>query len=568
MATSILIFFGIAFALVFILRLAKIGTLLAFLLAGVLSGPYVFGLFQLSDIWHFLGEVGIMFLWFTIGLELNMKRLWQMKRTIFGFGAAQVMMVVTMLFPILFGLTEWTIMGTIMVSLLLAMSSTSTDLEILAERNELHTGLGRQTFSILLFQDLLSIPLMAMLPIFAGKSINLGASIIDILVMSVGLILGVLIVGRLLINPLMRLVTKLKSKELFLLTIMLNIILWAVVLQFIGLPPELGAFLAGMLLSETIYRHQVKAEISPYATLFLAFFFIALGMGLDLKLLMDNWLIVVLGVVALFFIKFSAIYIVARVRHVRFREAFLIALILAQGGEFGLLILQTMKSSGIEAIPFVHGEILTAIIILSIMITPILLAVYDRIQRSGKLFSSLKSRRFNKKGETEEKPEVIICGFGRVGQIIAQMMESEKIPYVAIDFNVDTVIFGREKGFNVYYGDSSNSDFLVDVGLAKNKTRAVVIALDNAWVAKSAVRAVRTISPRIKIFARARNLEESKLLLKEGVKEALPETVESSFMLGEGVMSSIGIKNEKIEKIISEIRKNNYEKLEDISDKK
>lgn len=568
MTTSILIFFGIAFALVFILRLAKIGTLLAFLLAGVLSGPYVFGLFQLSDIWNFLGEVGIMFLWFTIGLELNMKRLWQMKRTIFGFGAAQVMMVVVMLFPILFGLTEWTIMGTVMVSLLLAMSSTSTDLQILAERNELQTGLGRQTFSILLFQDLLSIPLMAMLPIFAGKSINLGANVIDILVMSVGLILGVLIVGRFLINPLMRLVTKLKSKEAFLLAIMLNIILWAVILQLTGLPPELGAFLAGMLLSETIYRHQVKAEMSPYATLFLAFFFIALGMGLDLKMLMANWWIVALGVFALLIIKFTAIYIVARVRNVSFRESFLIALILAQGGEFGLLILQTMKTSGIEAIPFIHAEILTAVIIVSIMLTPILMAVYDRVQRSGKLFSSIKLKKFKETVAEDEKPEIIICGFGRVGQIIAQMLQSEKIPYIAIDMNVDTVMFGREKGFNVYYGDSSNSDFLTDLGLSSRRTRAVVIALDNAWVAKSTVRAVKTIAPKVKIFARARNMEESKLLLKEGVKEALPETIESSFMLGEGLMSNIGVPEEEIKKIISEIRKNNYQKLESISDRK
>lgn len=568
MTTSILIFFGIAFALVFLLRLAKIGTLLAFLLAGVLSGPYVFGLLQLSDIWNFLGEVGIMFLWFTIGIELNMKRLWQMKKTIFGFGAAQVMMVVVMLFPILFGLTTWTIMGTIMVSLILAMSSTSSDLEILAQRNELQTSLGRQTFSILLFQDLLAIPLMSMLPIFAGKSINMGANIIDVLVMSVGLILGVLVVSRLIINPLMHAVTRMKSKELFLLTIMLNIILWAIVLQLIGLPPELGAFLAGMLLSETIYRHQVKAEISPYATLFLAFFFIALGMGLDLKMLMDNWLLVLIGIIGLLIIKFVAIYIVARVRHVKTTDAFLIALVLAQGGEFGLLILQTMKTSGIEAIPFVHGEILTAVIILSIMTTPILLAVYDKLQKSGKLFSVLKSKKFNNTEVSEIKPEVIICGFGRVGQIIAQMLESQKIPYVAVDFNVDTVIMSREKGYKIYYGDTNNSEFLTDIGLSAHKTKAVVIALDNAWGAKSTIRAIKTIAPRVKIFVRARNIEESKLLLKEGVKEVLPETIESSFMLGEGVMSNIGVSHDNIEKAIARIRKNNYEKLEDIPDKR
>ncbi|MDR0726638.1 MAG: cation:proton antiporter [Rickettsiales bacterium] len=565
MTTSILIFFGIAFVLVFALRLARIGTLLAFLLAGVISGPYGLGLFQLTDIWNFLGEVGIMFLWFTIGLEINMKRLWQMKHNIFGFGAAQVLMVAVMLFPILFGLTSWSLMGTVMVALILAMSSTASDLQILADRNELQTNLGRQSFSILLFQDLLAIPLLAMLPVFAGKSFNLGASVIDVLVLSVGLILGVVVVGRLILNPLMKAVSKTKSKELFLLTIMLNIVVWAVVLQLIGLPPELGAFLAGMLLSETIYRHQIKAEISPYATLFIAFFFIALGMGLDLNMLAKNWMIVVGGVIALIAIKFTAIYIVARVRHIRSRDAFLIALILAQGGEFGLLILQTMKSSGIDAIPYMHSEILIAIIVLSIMVTPILLAVFDKLQKSGKLFPNAKAKKLNSKLLPDQRPEVLICGFGRVGQIIAQMLEAENIPYAAVDLNVDAVMMGRENGFNVYYGDTSNATVLRDMGLAPRKTRAVVVALDNAWVAKSTVRAVKTLSPRVKIFARARNLEESKLLRAEGVKEAFPETIESSFRLGYDLLINIGTSGEDIANLICDLRANHYAKLDRVS---
>jgi Kef-type K+ transport system membrane component KefB/voltage-gated potassium channel Kch len=565
MTASILIFFSIAFVLVLGLRLARIGTLLAFLLAGVISGPFGLELFQLTEIWSFLGEVGIIFLWFTIGIEINMKRLWQMKHNIFGFGAAQVLMVAAMLFPILFGLTSWSIMGTVMVALILAMSSTASDLQILADRNELQTNLGRQSFSILLFQDLLAIPLLAMLPVFAGKSFNLGASVVDVLVLSVGLILGVVIVGRLILNPLMRAVAKTKSKELMLLTVMLNIIVWAVALQLVGLPAALGAFLAGMLLSETIYRHQIKAEISPYATLFIAFFFIALGMGLDLKMLAQNWMLVLSGVIALVAIKFTAIFIVARVRHVRRREAFLIALILAQGGEFGLLTLHTLKSSGIDAIPPMHSEILIAIIVMSIMLTPILLAVSDRLQRSGKLFPNDKSKKQNAKLPADLQPRVLICGFGRVGKIVAKMLESQGIPYAAVDINVDSVMLGREKGFNVFYGDTSNASVLSDMGLAPRKIKAVVIALDNAWIAKSTVRAVKTIAPRAKIFARARNMEESRLLLAEGVKEALPETIESSFILGQGVLASVGIGEDKIESLMRDMRGSHYSKLSGIS---
>lgn len=560
MSLSILIFFAIAFGLIFALRLARIGTLLAFLLAGVISGPFVLGLFELTEIWQFLGQIGIIFLWFTIGLEINIKRLWQMRRNIFGLGAAQVFVVVVMLFPILFGLTPWTILGTVMVALILAMSSTSTDLQLLADRNELQSPMGRQAFSILLFQDLLSIPLLAMLPIFAGRSISLGAEIIDVTVMSVGLVLGVIVVGRWILNPLMKVVAKLKSKEAFLLVIMLNIAFWAIVFQAIGLPPDMGAFLAGMLLAETIYHHQIRAEITPYATMFLAFFFIALGLGLNLQVLANNWIIIVLGLVALVLIKFVALYIVARVRHVPRRDSFMIALILAQGGEFGLLILQTMKSGSIEAVPFMHGEILTAIIILSIMMTPVLLAVYDRLYNSGKIFTS-RAHRVNA-AVKKDTPTVIICGFGRVGHIIARMLESQNVSYLAIDLNVDSVMVGREQGFNVNYGDTTNAETLKAFGLAPRRTRAVVIALDNAAVAKKTVRAVRGVAPRVRIFARARNLAESRILLSEGVIEAFPETVESSFLLGRDVLENVGVRGDKIQKVLSKMREDNYATLD------
>lgn len=567
MPLSVLAFFGIAFVLVFVLRLARVGTLLAFLFAGILSGPYLLNLFQLTDTWTFLGELGIMFLWFNIGLELNIKRLWQMKHTIFGFGAAQVLMVVAVLFPVLFGLTSWTIMGCVMVSLILAMSSASEDLQLLADRNELSTNMGRQTFSILLFQDLLAIPLLAMLPVLAGKSFNLGATVIDILVMSVGLVLGVMIVARLILNPVMRMVARLRSKEAFLLAIMLNIIVWAVVMDMFGLPPALGAFLGGMLMSETIYRHQIRAEIGPYAMLFIALFFVSLGMGLNIPFLVDNWLIVAMGLMGLVFLKFAAIYIVARVRGVLSQDAAMIALILAQGGEFGLLILQTMKNSGIEAIPVLHEEILTAIIILSMIATPILLAIYDRLQKSGRLFSHWRQKQVNK-NLPQQKPDVIICGFGRVGQIVAQMLDAENISYVALDLNVDAVMIGRDRGYNVYYGDTSSETVLRDFGLAPRKTRAVVVALDNSTTAHNTVRSVHSIAPRVKIFARARNLAESRELVARGVTEAQPETIESSFRLAYGVLENVGVSERKIEALLQEMRANNYARVAPGEEKK
>ena len=557
MSIATLVFFAIAFVSVFFMRLFKMGTLLAFLLTGVLAGEHVFGLFQLSGTWNFLGDLGIMFLWFNIGLQINMHRLWQLRRTIFGLGASQVLMVAIMLFPILVGVTSWSLLATIMISLILAMSSTSEDLQILIDRNQLQTDMGRQTFSILLFQDLLSIPLLAMLPIMAGKSINLGASAIDILVMSIGLIVGVIIVSKFIINPLMRVVARVQSPEAFVLAIMVNIAIWAVVLHLMGLPAALGAFLAGMLMSETVYRHQVNAAIEPYATLFLAFFFIVLGMGINVPFLISHWVMVLVGVVALVAIKFFALYIVARVRHVSAREASLMSLILAQGGEFALLILQTMKTSGISAVPPEHQEILTAIIIVSIMMTPILLLIYDILLKSGKVFNGAKNKKLSEKVK-EETPEVIICGFGRMGQIIAQMLDAEQIPYVAIDANVDEVVMARESGYNVIYGESKKKSILLAAGLKPRKTRPVVIALNDEIVARDIVQTLNSIAPHVKIFARAHNLKSSRELLSMGVKSATPEIIESSFTLGSQVMEKLGLSKSRIHSLMDFLREDGY----------
>ncbi|MDW3024653.1 MAG: cation:proton antiporter [Alphaproteobacteria bacterium] len=560
MSISLLLFFAIVFVLVYMLRMARIGALVAFLLAGILSGPYVFDLFQLTDAWTFLGDMGIIFLWFIIGLEINMHRLWRMRRTIFGFGAAQVMMAAVMFFPVLSGVTNWTVTGCVMVALMLAMSSTSIDFQLLSERNQLNTDMGRQTFSVLLFQDLLSIPLLAMLPAFAGRAFSLGAVAIDVLVISLALILSVIVIGRFIMTPVLHRVARSKSKEAFLLAVMLNIVIWAVLVDLMGLPAGLGAFLAGMLMSETVYRHQILAEISPYATLFLALFFISLGMGINLPVLCQHWYAILFGLIGFMVLKFCSIYMVARVRGVNMCNSMNIALILTQGGEFALLMLQTMKTSGINIIPTEHKDILTAIIILSMIVTPLLLRVSDHLLGCGKLLSRRAQCSLTSSAE-DIVPGVIVCGFGRVGQIVCQMLDAQKIPYVAIDLDVNSVMMGREMGFNVVYGDCMNRKVLTDFGLKPRRTKSVVVALDNANTARKCILTVKSVAPRVKIFARARNLADSQLLIREGIESALPETIESSFMLGYEVLSSIGVSDSKITDMVQSMRENNYSAL-------
>ena len=561
MPLSFLIFFGILFVLVCFLRAARIGALVAFLAAGVLSGPYGLNLFEMNQTWQLLGDMGILFLWFNIGLEINMSRLWSMRKTIFGLGASQVLTVAVMLFPVLFGITRWSVLGCIMVALILAMSSTSEDLQLLSDRNELNTNVGNQSFSILLFQDLLSIPILAMLPVFAGKSFNFGATAIDIAVLSLLLVVSVVVVGRFILNPLLKRVVGLKSREALLLTVMLNIVVWATVLDMMGLPVGLGAFLAGMLMSETIYRHQISAEISPYSMLFLAFFFIALGMGLNVPLLLAKWQYILVGLGGLVFIKFMALFMVSRVRGVILPDAAFMALILSQGGEFGLLMLQTMKTAGINAIPINSSEVLTAIIILSIMITPILLAIYDFLRRRGWIFASYHPRSLDRSG-LETNPEVIILGFGRVGQIVAKLMEKNDVSYVAIDIDVNAIVRGRENNYNVVFGNCKNADVLRNFGLHPRKTNAVIIALDNAETAKDALLTVKSIAPRVRVYVRARNLADCKTLLKHGAFRAMPETIETAFILGFRALHHMGIPDTKLHSIMSELRDNNYSSLD------
>jgi voltage-gated potassium channel Kch len=259
-------------------------------------------------------------------------------------------------------------------------------------------------------------------------------------------------------------------------------------------------------------------------------------------------------------IKFFAIFMVARVRGVNLYDSMMIALILTQGGEFALLMLQTMKTSGINAIPSGHEEILTAIIMLSIMLTPLLLCLHDYLQRHGKLFS----QRFQRKlidTDKNIKPDVVVCGFGRVGQIICQMLDAQHIPYIAIDLDINAVMMGREMGFNVVYGDTTNRDVLMELGVKPHRVKSVVVALDNANTARKCIIMVKSIAPRIKIFARARNLADSQMLMREGVQTALPETIESSFMLGYSVLSHAGVSDSKIERLVFDMRLDNYSAL-------
>lgn len=567
---SILIFMAVAFGFVYLMRRARVGIMLAFLAAGVVAGPHSLSLFSVdgaaSETWSFLGMLGMAFLWFMLGLELNVRRIWRMRRMIFGFGAAQVAATLLIIAPALYIMTGWAALPVIMVAAMLTMSSTSGDLQLLAEKNELHSPAGRQSFAILLFQALLAIPLLAMLSVVDGNSLNLGGYIVDILVMTTAMVLGAAIVGRWVVNPIMRATSKLRSREAFILIILLNISLLSAVMVYFGLPAAIGAFIAGMLISESVYRHQVQADIAPYQTMFLAFFFIVLGMNLDVPLVQLNWYIVLAGVIGLILVKFAALFFVGNSRGISSRESFKIALLLSQGGEFGLLMLTTMIWAGINMIPIDAAQILMTIIALSMLTTPVLVRIYAWMEKRGWGFAA--QRKAKKKDEDADdglpavKPAVVICGFGRVGQTIAKMFQTQHISYIALDMDADQVVMGRRENFNVFYGDSSREDVLRSLKIDGIKT--CVLALDNLAIIKKTVRAMKSVSPRVKIYARSRNLTEADALVKQGVAVALPETIESSFVLGQEVMLRLGVPEAEIASMLENLRRDSYAELADI----
>ena len=241
------------------------------------------------------------------------------------------------------------------------------------------------------------------------------------------------------------------------------------------------------------------------------------------------------------------------------------ALILSQGGEFGLLMLQTMKTAGINAIPITSSEVLTAIIILSIMTTPILLAIYDFLRRRGWIFAAYRPRSLDRSG-LEIAPDVVILGFGRVGQIVARLMEKNNVSYVAIDMDVNAIVRGRENNYNVVFGNCKNADVLRNFGLHPRKTKAVIAALDNAETAKDALLTVKSIAPHVKIYARARNLADCRMLLKHGAFRAMPETIETAFLLGFRALHHMGISEAKLHSIMCELRDNDYAELDNTSE--
>ena len=522
-----LVYLAAAVLVVPVAKRLGLGTVLGYLLAGILIGPYGFKLIGAVEDAYAFSEFGVVLLLFLIGLELDPDRLWGLRRPIFGWGGAQVGGVAIVLSgaALLLGV-DWKL--ALIGGLGLSMSSTAIALASLQERNLMPTPAGQAGFAILLFQDMAAIPMIAVVPLLGtadhahGNPWLAGARI-------VGVLAGLVLAGRFLLNPILRAIARTDTREIFTAFALLLVIAIAILMQWIGLSMALGAFIAGVLLADSEYRHALETDLEPFKGLLLGLFFIAVGMSVDFNVFLSHPLMI-LGLVAGFLLlKTAVLYALSRVLDIARGQHLLFALLLSQGGEFAFVVFGAAAAARVFS-PEVSA-ILVVVVALSMGVTPLALMVRDR----------LAARRHDDKADREadaiepNRDHVIIAGFGRFGQIVGRFLHANEVRLTVLDHDPDQVEVLRRFGFKVFYGDATRTDLLRASGAGQ--ARALVVAIDDIEDSLQLVEAVRAEYPDLPIFARARNVGHYYQLMDRGVKVIERETFDAALRLGRDVLT-------------------------------
>ena len=532
-----------------------LGSIIGYLAAGIAIGPWGLGLVSnVQDILHF-AEFGVVLMLFLVGLELQPNRLWAMRRPIFGTGSAQVLGCAAVLFAAgwLAGL-PWRI--SLVAALGLALSSTAIALQVLAERNLMRTSSGRAGFSILLFQDVAAIPILALLPLLgaaagAGDDHSAGEVLLEALKI-VGVIGAIVLGGRLLLRPLLRWIAKSRTPEIFTAASLLLVVGIAYLMVMVGLSMALGAFLAGVLLADSEYRSELEADIEPFKGLLLGLFFIAVGMSIDFGVLMRSpWLMagILLGFLAL---KAVVIYTLAKVAGVPYQERPVFTLLLAQGGEFAFVVFQA--AAGAQVFSAETASLLIGAVALSMLISPLLLVLVDRalLRRYAQLKPAAPPAQ--EISEPQEAP-VIIAGFGRYGQIVARVMLTQGIPTTVLDHSVEILEIARAFGYRVFYGDATRLDLLRIAGA--EHARVLVVAVDDPEQSLKIVTLARKHFPQLQLVARARDLTHWNALRDLGVTLVQRELFESSLESARTVLELMGQSPTRAQEMTRRFREHN-----------
>ena len=554
--TGSLIYLGAAVLAVPIARLLGLGSIIGYLGAGIAIGPWGLRLVtEAQDMLHF-AEFGVVLMLFLVGLELEPRRLWSLRKPIFGWGSAQLfgsallMLLVAWMFGVEGDLA-------IVAALGLAMSSTAIGLGVLAERNLMATTSGQAILSVALLQDVAAIPILALVPLLAAsRAVHASGSGWLAAAQAVAVIAAIVLGGRLLLRPALRWIARSKTPEIFTAASLLLVVATAALMQTVGLSMALGAFLAGVLLAESEYRRELETDLEPFKGLLLGLFFIAVGMSIDFKIVFENPVLVAGVVLGFLGLKALVLWAMCRVMPIPLPERPVFVILLAQGGEFGFVVFQSATGGGV--IEPAAASLLVAAVALSMLLTPLLLVLADRWW-AAHLSAHAQDNTTATLSEPQSAP-VIIAGLGRYGQIVGRLLFANGITPTVLDHDAEQIEALRRFGWLAHYGDATRLDLMRVAGAAQ--ARVLVLAIDDVDQSVAVARLVREHFPGLHIVARARNVQHYFRLRDLGVTQIERETFDSALMTGRSALELLGWEPHEARTLAMRFRRHNLVALE------
>jgi glutathione-regulated potassium-efflux system ancillary protein KefC/glutathione-regulated potassium-efflux system protein KefB len=551
MMQDAVLFLGAAVLAVPLMRKAGLGTVLGYLAAGLVIGPSTLGLVgEVENVLHF-AELGVVFLLFIIGLELQPALLWSLRRPIFVLGAGQVG-ISALLIGLVTYLAGYSTQTSALVGLTLALSSTAFAVQIMADRKELATRYGRSAFSILLFQDLAVIPLLAIIPSLAPEMFDSDGTQITTptdwlaLLLSISVVIALAVGGRYVLRPLLRAAARSGATEVFTAAALLVVLGMGALLEAIGLSMALGAFIAGVLLADTEYRHRLEADIEPFKGLLLGLFFMAVGMSVNLELLLSMPFKVVGAAIGLMLLKSTVLFVLGRLSKLRTKAALSLAGVLPQGGEFAFVLFGAAITVG--AIAADLKDFLILVVAVTMALTPLFVGVAARLGERGTAPKTVEVPDI----QVDDAPRVIIAGFGRMGQIVARTLAMNHIKFVALDSDNARVEVARRFGNEAYFGEAHR--LLVLEAAHASSAEILVITVDDRERATEIAKVARMHFPQLRVFTRAYDRFHAYELMEVGVDQAVRETFHSGLALARAVYGGLGVSNRKADRIIAHFR--------------
>ena len=563
---DVLVFLAAAGLVVPLFHRARFGAVLGFLLVGVAVGPYGFGQLAADYPWlRYLtiedraraepfAELGVLFLLFLIGLELSLARLWSMRRYVVGIGGLQFALSALVLGA---GLAA---AGTgansaIVLGLCLAMSSTAIVMQLLEEQGRSATPVGRVALAVLLFQDLMVAPVLFGVEILARGGPNVALSLASALLQAAVVVAVIVVAGRYVLQPIFRSAARTGSRELIMAITLFMVLGVGAATGLAGLSTALGAFLAGLLLSETEYRHQVEIDLAPFKGLLIGLFFITVGMAIDVGVVWSKIGIVLVAVALLLAVKGIVLFGASRVLGVSVAVSAEVAILLAQGGEFAFIVIVLARLNDLLAAE--TAQLAAAVVGISMMVTPLCAVVGQWL---GRRMGEAEHAHHTPGAEADElRDHVIIGGYGRVGQMIARLLAAENVPFIALDTNGELVTECRQRGHMCFFGDAGRGEFLARVGAAR--ARAFVVTVNARRAAERMVAAARKQRPDAPVFARAIDGPHAVQLLKLGAVGVIPEAVEASLQLGGRLLEGLGLSDDAVARRLEELREQELARL-------